>query len=126
MARNQSLPFYLPGDEVTCHAKTAISGRRLVAIDGPRVDGNVQVSHAGAGVRAFGVSAYDAAAGAKLTVYRVSAIHAIESGAALTAGAALKSDAVGRVIPQAGAGVIVGYACDDAAANVTAPVDFRA
>lgn len=119
------LPFWLPGDEVTGHASAAVTGCRLVRISGPRVEGNPQVAPAAADGYAFGVAATDAAAGTKVTVFRVSAIYPVQAGAAITAGQALKSNATGQVIPQGGTGIIIGYAVDDAAANAYVPVDFR-
>lgn len=127
MATNPAVPFWDEGNTFTGHASAAVTGKRFVSISGPRVDGNPSVAHAvgSATVKAVGVSAYDAASGAKVTVYSGPGIvMPVTAGEAITAGAPVYSAADGRAVdtaPVAGA-LIAGYALDDAALGADCPV----
>lgn len=120
MATNPAVPFWDEGNTFTGHASAAVTGKRFVNISGPRVEGNPAVAHAvgSATVKPVGVSAYDAAAGTKVTVYSGPGIvMPVTAGEAITAGAPVYSAADGRAVdtpPVAGA-LIAGYALDDAA-----------
>lgn len=125
MARDESVPYWDTGDTLTAHAEAAVTGKRFVAISGPRTDGNPTVSHAAAGGPVFGVSGYTVPAGAKVTIHHQPAIVVpVTVGAvAVVAGNPVVSDAEGRAVP-AGAGVVgVGIALDDAAPGADVPID---
>lgn len=102
------VPFHFPGEDFTCHASAPIIGRRFVNVTGAPTDDCPTVAHA-TSADALGVSARDAATGEKLTVFTVGHLQ-VEAGAAVTAGARVTVDGVGRVIPATGAtGVTVAY-----------------
>ena len=107
---NECIPFKEPGTRVTGHATTAVTGKRFVAISANiQPDGTLSVAPAGAGVRAAGVAAYDAAQGAKVGIIRgKGTVVPVLAAATLAAGADVGSDAQGRVI-AAGSGVALGY-----------------
>lgn len=117
---NELIPLFYPADTLTGHAEVAVTGKRAVAISGPRVDGNPQVSPAADAEAFFGVAAYDAAAGEKVTIWRVGVVP-VTAGAAVTAGQALALNATGQVVaaaPAAGAtAAVIGIAVDDAASG---------
>ena len=119
--RNPMRPYWKPGESLTAHAKTAVTGRRFVDLDGPRVDGNPQVSHKAGD--AIGVAAYDAPAGEKVTIY-LGGVLEVQAVAALTAGAYVKPDATGQAIAAASKAEAVGRAVDDIAAGSTGPINF--
>lgn len=114
-------PYHLPGDTVTGHAEAAVIGGRFVAITGPRVGGNYQVSHAAAGARSVGVAARDTAAGAKVMLFGgPGTVVDVTAATALTAGNDVVVGADGQA--TTGAGVIVGVAMDDVAAGAAGPI----
>lgn len=119
---NETIPYWQPGDTPTCHAKAAVTGKRFVAISGPRVGGNPQVSPAGAGVKVFGVAGRDAAAGTKVIAH-TEGIVPVTAGAALTAGQEVQSDATGQAIVLA-AGKPAGSVVDDVALGADAPIQL--
>lgn len=119
--RNAMRPFYKPGESVTAHAKTAVTGRRFVDIDGARTDGNISVSHKAGD--AIGVAAYDAPAGEKVTTY-LGGVLEVQAASAVTAGQYVKPDGTGQAIPAATKAEGVGRAVDDIAAGATGPIDF--
>lgn len=109
MPVNESIAFYDSGEDVTAFCEAAVTGRRFVAVSDPKkvasqalssgVDGgNIVVSPCGAGAKAFGVATYDAAINALVPVMRGHKIVQVDSGAALTAGDQVMSDATGRAI----------------------------
>lgn len=109
MPVNESIAYYDSGEDITCFCEAAVTGRRFVAISDPKkvasealssaVDGgNAVVSHCGAGLKAFGVSSYDAAINTLVPVMRGHKVVEVEAGAAMTAGAEVMSDATGRAI----------------------------
>ena len=124
MANNSSVPHWKSGDTVTCRASIAVTGGRLVGISGARVGGLPRIAHTAADGRAFGVTAYDAAIGTNVTVYREGILD-VDAGAAITAGQQLKANASGQVIPWVTSGTVIGYAVDDATSGARVPVDFR-
>lgn len=128
----ECIPFHEPGKAVTCHANVTIGGRRLCRVVGTRVDGTPRIGlPAAAGAQAFGVTAWDAAAGEKVGVYATPGIILpIIAGAAIVADTPLMVDVNGAVVPwvapAAGAvNYIVGKAVDDAAAGAECPVQLR-
>lgn len=72
-------------------------------------------AQAGADVNTFGVSRFAAAAGEKVSV-DVLGTAVVEAGAAVAAGATVKSDASGRAIPWATSGAKVSMALEAATA----------
>lgn len=118
-------PFWTPGESITCHAEAAVTGGRFVAISGPRVGGNPQVSPAGAGALIFGVAARDKGAGAKVMVYaKPGQIVPVRCAFAGAAGNKVMSDANGQaVLYVAGAGNhVAGELVDDVANGADGPV----
>ena len=106
---NDCIAFYDEGVDISCQATATVTGRRFVDVSGAKqvasealastsVGGNVLAAHCGAGGRAFGVSSYDCASGSKFYALRGSKVVPVESGAAVTAGAQVMSDSVGRAI----------------------------
>ena len=121
---NDLTPYEDPGDTATCYCETAVTGKRFVTVSGPKVDGLTQVSRSVAGERAYGVAARDAAIGANVMVFTEGDVP-VTSGAALTAGQEVQSDATGRAIPLA-AGKSLGVVLDDVAgADLDAPIHLN-
>lgn len=128
---NLCMPFYEPGQRVTCHAGAAVTGKRFVIItatrqSGPAVSdatngGNYVVGPATAGVRAFGVAEHDAALNKKVNVITTGAIVPVTAGGAIAAGAEVEVDAQGRAITLA-SGKAVGMACTTGVANADVEV----
>lgn len=125
MAVNPCVPFWDEGNTFTGHASAAITGKRFVSISGARVDGNPRVNHAvGAATRrAVGVSGYDAASGAKVTVYAGPGIVVpVTTSEAITAGDLLYSAANGTAVKtQPTNAPALAIALDDAADATDVP-----
>jgi hypothetical protein len=109
---NELIAYYDPGDDLSCQAVGAVTGKRFVVVDGDKqvasqalandtLGGNIPVAVAGAGARALGVATYDAADGKKVPVVRGHKVVPVEAGAAATAGDECQSDATGRAITLA-------------------------
>lgn len=107
---NEAIAYFDPGNDLTGQASAAITGRRFLNVTGAKqagsgglasdtFGGSIPVAHAGAGVKAIGVSTYDAAIGAKVPIARGHKVFPVEAGAAITAGADVMSDATGRAVP---------------------------
>lgn len=126
MASNPAVPFWDEGNTFTGHASAAVTGKRFVSISGARVDGNPRVAHAvgSATVRSVGVSAYDAASGAKVTVYSAPGlIMPVTASGAITAGQDVYSDANGKATAtQPTNARPAGVALDDAADGTDAVI----
>ena len=110
MPVNESIAYYDPGNDITCHVEASVTGRHFVMITDPKqagslgladdtLGGNPVVSPCTAGAAAFGVATYDAATGTKVPVMRGHKVVDMNSGAAISAGAKVMSDGTGRVIP---------------------------
>lgn len=113
------IAVYKPGENVPVYATGAnIDAGHFVSLAGKNTKGAYIGAHTGAGLASFGVSERDAIAGKTdhrggTNVVRRGAIARVVAGAAIDASAgvvAVKSDATGRAIPQAGTGIILGYA----------------
>lgn len=118
MPDNESIPYFDPMEPVTGHCTAAVRGKRFVAISGSPVGGmigteNPRIAEAGAGVKAFGVSAYDGAINEEIPTLS-GVITPVVAGAALVAGQEVQSDGQGRAIPLA-AGRPSGQAVEDQA-----------
>lgn len=127
MATNPAVPFWDEAESLTAHASAAVTGKRFVSPSGARVDGNPRVASAASSVtsKPLGVSAYDAASGAKVTVYtEPGLVMPVTASVAITAGQPVYSDPTGQATPTApvAGALIAGYALDDAAIGTDAVV----
>lgn len=118
---NECLPLFEDGDELTCLTTAAVTGKRFVAVTGNLQSDNAPtIGPPAAAGRVFGIAMYDAAAGARVGVWRGrTEVFPVTTGAASGAIAAfqeLQVDATGAVVPLA-AGVAVGYAVSGSAGN---------
>jgi Uncharacterized conserved protein (DUF2190) len=130
------IPFKEPGSAVTGKATATITGKRFLAVSGNRTGGGAgglstdlanvyQVAHAGAGVRAIGVSKWDAANGSLVGIHtQPGIIVPVTAGATITAGQEVQSDANGQAIPLA-AGKSLGVAMTGAAAAADAEIKLN-
>lgn len=112
MPANPCYPYYEPGTRLTGHATAAVTGKRFAKISGdiqsgPGLStatdgGNIRVATCGAGEKAVGVFGHDQASGQKVPLINGPGIVVpMTSGAAITAGQEVQSDATGRAIPLA-------------------------
>lgn len=117
MPTNEAIAYSDPGNDLTCYASSAVTGRRFVHPTGNKgvasqalatsgLGGNIPVAHAtGAALqKPLGVSVYDQASTgttAKVAVARGKKVFPVESGAAMTAGDMVQSDGTGRAITYA-------------------------
>jgi len=98
--------------KISLFAMTAIA---TAAVTANRFVGMLTGAPCAAGAKAQGVAQYNAAVGEAFAV-DVLGTSIVDAGAAVAAGAAVKSDASGRAIPQGGVGEILGYAVTAATA----------
>lgn len=102
--------------DTTYRASAPVVGKTFVTISGDLASliditstslptsydsGNFVVATCGAGVKAVGVAAYDQAANGILPVKKRGKIVPVTTGAAITAGQEVQSDAAGKAIPLA-------------------------
>lgn len=115
MPANICVPLFKSGEkDQTYRTTAAVVGKTFAAISatiesGPVITtavlpatydgGNMKVATCGAGVKPDGVFAYDAASGAIVPVIKKGATVPVTSGAAITAGVEVMSDAAGKAIP---------------------------
>jgi hypothetical protein len=97
------------GDDIPMIAGAAITAARLVKWSalGNGTQGKPTVIHTAAAAGtdpAVGVARHDAASGSDVTVTRRATVMLLEAGATVTAGSAVMSDNLGRVINATGAG----------------------
>ncbi len=118
----ESIPKFRPGQAVTCHASVAVVGARFVAVVGEPVGGNTQVGVPAAGARAFGVTAQDAPAGAKVGVHVDGVVVPVEAGAALAAGALVTPSATGTAVVAGLGAQVAGQVTEGAPAGALALV----
>lgn len=135
---NAILPLYDDADHLTGRATAAIGGGRFVVISGdleaspilsasaPSTSGgNMKIAQAGAGARALGVAAYDAAAdGDKIHVYTGRQVVPMVAGANITAGVQVESDANGKPITLA-SGIANGIAVSTATSGNVVYIALR-
>lgn len=106
--QNVCIPFYEDADTISCYVGTAVTGKHLVAISGNRQagpalntsisGGNYTVAPAGAGVKAFGVAAYDGAVGDVITVLTgPGTVLPVTCSANITAGVEVEATSGGQV-----------------------------
>lgn len=71
---NECIPLYRPGADLTCLTTAAVTGKRFVELSADTLNATTgviaSVAHATAAGPALGVSAYDAASGARVPVVR--------------------------------------------------------
>lgn len=107
---NQAIAYYDPGTDISAFCEAAVTGMRFVKISDPKKvasqalsstadGGNIVVSPCGANERAFGVASYDSPIGDWCPIMRGHKVVPVTSGAALTAGDLVVSDATGRAVP---------------------------
>lgn len=129
MPANEVIPFYRPGQDVTCKASVALTGKRLCAITGNRSGGpglsnDLQnlyvVGLPAAGGRVLGVVGYDVGAGDPVPVKREGVLP-IVAGANIAAFAEVEVDATGRVITKA-SGVAIGFCMTGVASGADAEI----
>lgn len=124
---NDLIPFKEDGARITCTASAAVTGKQLVKISGDRnADGTYTVAPCGAGEKAFGVAAWDADIGGKVTVVSITSGHIvpIKTGGALTAGVSVKSGALGVVVAATAADKAYGIALSGAASGADAVIQL--
>jgi hypothetical protein len=113
------IAVFKPGENVSVQADgAAIAAGHFVSLKGVNSKGSYKAAHTGAGLWAFGVAETDALQDVtdwrgQTNCTRTGSIARVVAGAAIDASAAaiaVKSDATGRAIAQAGTGIILGYA----------------
>ena len=122
---NDLIPFKEHANRVTCTATAAVTGKTFVAISGDlNADGTYSVAPAGAGAKVFGVAAWDAPAGRKVTVIPLEAgdIVPVTAAAALAANDSVTPDATGKAAVAAAAAGAAGIVLTGAAAGADAQV----
>lgn len=107
---NDCIPYKRPGEDLSCRASAAVTGKRFVKVSGARTSGPglsataegsvYQAQQCVAGDRALGVSSWDAALNEIFTAI-VGGVVPVNSGAAIAAGAEVQSDANGNAITLA-------------------------
>lgn len=124
-----SVPFWDDGDTISSVCLVPITGATFVSISAGMTNGLPTISPCVAGASAFGVAAFDGAAGDVITVHHARGmVNAVLTGAAIAPGALVMSDAIGRAITYV---VAVGNSClgrslDSVATAVLAPIDSAA
>jgi hypothetical protein len=123
LATNVATQYFETGD-VSFRATANVTGKRFVAPSGDVTGGPglstdnenmYRMAHCGAGLKPAGVAKYDVASGAKGGVHgQPGKIVPVTTGAAITAGQQVQSDASGQAIVLA-AGVPAGLAMSGAA-----------
>lgn len=104
MLGNDCIPYYEPGDRITCTPTAAVQGKRFVAISGnQQADGTFSIAPPAAGGRTLGVAAWDGAVGGKVTVIKGSGyiVPVVAGAAGIAAGGEVQVDATGAVVPLA-------------------------
>jgi predicted RecA/RadA family phage recombinase len=109
---NESKPLFRPGVDVTALTTADVTGKTFVKVSATRdtTTGLVKVAPATAGVKPFGVAAYDIASGKTGSILR-GGITFVTAGGAITAGAQVEINASGQAIAFA-SGVPVGTALE--------------
>ncbi|MFC9973552.1 hypothetical protein ACFVH6_21925 [Spirillospora sp. NPDC127200] len=93
------LPIYLPGQAVPMTTSAAVTGGTLAEVTG---DGTVGPAAAGS-AKVIGYFGFDAASGARVTVYCRGPVHEVVNAGGVTAGAQLVAAAGGQVASKAAA-----------------------
>lgn len=111
---NENLGVYEPGENLTGHCSSAVTGKRFLAITGNRTtsdaSNNITVAHATAAGRTCGVSTWDAASGKKVGIHRGGGrVTLVTAGGNIAAFAEVEVGANGTAVTKS-AGIAVGYA----------------
>jgi hypothetical protein len=117
MPTNLCEPLFKGGEvDLTVRVTAAVVGKTFGAISadiqsGPAITtatlpttfdgGNLQMATCGAGLKANGVFAYDAAINTVVPIHRSGAIVPVTAGSGITAGQEVQSDAAGKAVPLA-------------------------
>lgn len=133
MAKNEAIPFYRPGKDITCIATAALTGKRLCAITGNRTSGPglsssddgglYQVGAPTAGGRVFGVVGYDVPSGGQVPVKRNGIIPVTTSGV-FAAETEAKVAADGTILPVTAGAIAVGIVHTAAASGADAELEL--
>jgi hypothetical protein len=128
-AVNDCVPFYRPGQDITCKASVALTGKTFCMISGNRTSGagaagvgldssntggNYVIGKPSAGGRVFGVVGYDVPINGLVPVKREGILPVTASGA-IAAGAEVETTAAGLAITRT-TGIPVGV-CLNGCAN---------
>lgn len=123
MPTNEAIAYYDSGEDLSCYANGApVTGKRFAIINGVKrvasqalatdaLGGNIPIGICTAGARPIGVITYDAATSERVPVMRGHKVVPVESGAALTAGQSVMSDATGRAITWTSAASEANFRC---------------
>jgi len=117
---NPCIPVFEPGARITGKASALVRGKRFVVPTTTPPSGgmlgteNFNIAEAGAAAaNVIGVAAYEGATGDQVPLINGPGyVIPVVAGAAIVSGDVLKTDASGRVVPQAGTGTIVAVALD--------------
>lgn len=121
---NENIGVYEPGADISGRAKTAIIGKRFLAIVGNRDGGNISVGHATAAGRTCGVSDRDTAAGDLVGIKRgKDRVTFVTASGPIAAFAEVEVGAAGVAVTKT-SGVAVGYAVTAAASGADAEISL--
>ncbi|MCQ4148590.1 MULTISPECIES: capsid cement protein [Rhodococcus] len=121
---NENIGVYEPGADISGRAKTAVTGKRFLAIVGNRDGGNISVGHATAAGRTCGVSDRDTAAGDLVGIKRgKDRVTFVTASGPIAAFAEVEVGAAGVAVTKT-SGVAVGYAVTAAASGADAEISL--
>lgn len=126
---NECIPLFKPGEDVTCYATAAVTGKRFVNVSADRQTSGtatgdlISVAPASAAGDAFGVAAYDAAINTLVAVV-TDGIVPVTAGGTVTAGQRVEIDASGRAVTLA-SGIAVAKAVSSATSGNDVFVQLR-
>lgn len=123
---NECIPLYRPGADLTALTTGAVTGCTFVDISATRdtSTGLVKIATATAAGKTFGVAAYDAASGAKVSVIRnKGAIVPVLFGGTVAAGAEVEVGSGGKAVVLA-SGSPRGRAIETGANNVVSFIEL--
>lgn len=121
---NENIGVYEPGADISGRAKTAVTGKRFLAIVGNRDGGNISVGHATAAGRTCGVSDRDTAAGDLVGIKRgKDRVTFVTVSGPIAAFAEVEVGAAGVAVTKT-SGVAVGYAVTAAASGADAEISL--
>jgi hypothetical protein len=109
---NECNPLFRPGRAITGLTTGTVTGKTFVDVSATRdaATGLIKVATAGAGVKALGVAAYDAASGTNVAILR-GGILPVTAGGTIAFGAEVEVGSAGKAITLA-SGKAVGKAVE--------------